>query len=137
MDIGKLTIRRPDAPQPYWAVVHIIYDDGPVVAVLWWDDEPSSGFSMDAEGVVDEEPAELLGGWCSWIVGDEGASAEDPRSSAANVRVDGPGGDPQEALGGMALSLEQSAEPTLSYEESLERIERMLWASTPTDRMES
>jgi hypothetical protein len=137
MDTDKLTIRRPDAPQPHWAVAHMIYDDGPIVGVLWWEDEPPFGSAVDAEGVVDDEPLDPdesePTGWCHWIVGDESASPEDPRSGAANVVVEGPDGSPLDALNSLGVALENAEAPTWSYEESLARVEQALWRCIPEE----
>jgi hypothetical protein len=132
MDTGRLKVRRPEGPQPHWVVAHVIYgDDGPVVGVLWWDDDQPAGLWTDAEGIVDEEPIDLDDGdpvgWCFWIVGNESPSAEDPRQGAANVTELGADGTPADALAELASSLEDADVPSGDYAQSLDLVAQRLW----------
>jgi hypothetical protein len=129
------TVRSaPPAPAPApWCAAYLAYDDGPIVAVLWWDDRPLSerGARLAGEGgVLGEAPvapdADLPEpGWYWWVVGSEGPWAYDPRITVAHVESVGPG-TPAAAVATLVDVLAEAPEPTFSYEQSIEAIGRRL-----------
>lgn len=134
MDLERLRIESPEKSQPYWIVGHIVYDDGPIVAVLWWaNDEESRTVPLDDKGVVipdvEVEPEDH---WCYWIVGEYEPDYFDPREQAASVIGIASDISPEEALKTVANVLEGKPEPTMTRPESVKALEA-LWVETTED----
>jgi len=108
-------------------------EEGPVVAVFWWDDTPLHEQDVRlAEGngqlggavTPDDDLGET--GWWWWQVGDEAPWHHDPRVTVANVRALGPHGTPGDVVRALRGMLEDDPEPNYSREHSLEAVVRKL-----------
>jgi hypothetical protein len=138
-----LTVRSaPPAPAPApWCAAYVDYDDGPVVAVLWWDDRPFSArgarlgdeAGVLAEGLLDRNDDLPEPGWQWWLVGSEIPWHHDPRFAVAEVEAVGPG-TPSVAVEALIEVLAEAPEPTFSREQSIEMIaHRLPWFPAEDD----
>jgi hypothetical protein len=132
MDGALLSVEAPREPRPEavgWCVAHIVYNDGPVVAVLWWDDRPLSYLPFDEDGVVGPEKVVEAPerGWCYWLLGRTMPYPRDPRQEVAAVITLGAEPSPTEALDAVLEDLEALSAPTWDYGTSLEMMVERLW----------
>lgn len=137
LTIGPAPV-QPGIGGPWFAVCLRYGDDGPIVAVLWWDDRPfsdrdarlSEGTGVLAEApIADDDLPEP--GWEWWVVGNEGPWFHDPRFDVAEVEVVGPG-TPAQAVTALASTLAEAPEPDFSYEQSVGMLAgRLQWCPAP------
>lgn len=116
-------------------------EDGPAVAVFWWDDTPLhdqdvrliEGNGQLGGAVTPDDDLGETGGWWCWLVGDEVPWAHDPRFNVARIQDLGPRGTPADVVRALRCLLEDEAEPTWSREQSLEMVVRSLPFWPPVD----
>lgn len=129
VDLDRVVVRAPRYPEecPYWPCALFLYDGEEIVAALFFDDDEfSTAYGVDAEGVVDDEPLDATGhvfGWTLQILADTQPSPVDPRVAAPVV--EGFGDDltlPEVMERAYAVVAERATPLGLTFEQSRKRL---------------